>query len=582
MPFSRQDRLLYRRLLGQVAPYRWAFAGSVLAMAIGGVVEGSFAWFLKTMLGSLFVERNDTYAALAAFGIVAVFFVSGLSHFAAGYGMQWVGNKLILNLRNLMFKKLLEVPVSYYHATTTGTLMSKVTHDVVGLQAAATTTLNALVRGSFTLATLLVTMFVLNWKLTLITFATVPLLGWVISIFGKRLREISRASQRANAGITDVLEETIASHRVIKIFGAQDYEATRFDAAANRIRRLNMKQSAAAAASNPFTHLIVSIAIAIIVYVAASRRFGAPMAVEDFVAFIVSAAALVPQIKGLTSVSEQIQRGLAAAESVFGLIDSPAETDHGTIVLPRARGEIVFQDVTLYYPDRPQPALEHLSLTIRPGETVALVGPSGGGKTSLINLIPRFFTPGTGGITLDGHDLQTIRLQSLREQIALVSQDVVLFNDSVAANIAYGQTKSVSQADLERVAQAAQALDFIRALPEGFATIIGENGARLSGGQRQRIAIARALLKDAPLLLLDEATSALDSESERAVQSALETLMKGRTSIVVAHRLSTIENADRIIVMAGGRIVESGTHSELLRAQGLYAGLHRMQFSTAA
>jgi subfamily B ATP-binding cassette protein MsbA len=391
---------------------------------------------------------------------------------------------------------------------------------------------------------------------------------------------MSRESQRAVGGIAEVLDESIANQRVVRVFGGQAYESQRFEDAGQTIRRFNMKHSVAAAGTVPVTQLIVACAIAAIIYFAAGQAFAGSTDVGHFVEFIAATGMLLQPLKRLTGVNEHIQRGLAAAESVFGLIDETPEDDRGTVKLDRARGAIRVDDVTLSYKGASRPALANATLEIEPGETIALVGPSGGGKSSLIHLLPRFYHPGSGKITLDGHDLESLTLESLRRQIALVSQNVVLFNDTVAANIAYGRG-DVSEAEIVRAAQAAHAMEFIRSLPQGLNTEIGENGAKLSGGQRQRIAIARAILKDAPILLLDEATSALDTESERAVQAALEELMKGRTTIVIAHRLSTIEKADRIVVLSQGRIAEVGTHRELLERGGLYAGLHRLQFATA-
>lgn len=573
------NKALYARLLRHVKPYRWAFAGAILAMAVGGVAQGSFGIFLNKLLEKLFVDGNESYALIAAVGIVVLFLISGLSNFVAGYGMQWVGTKVIQDFRNLMFQRLIRLPEPLFNSTSTGALMSKVTFDVLGVQEASTNALTAMVRGSVTLVVGLGFMFFLSWKLTLITFATVPILALIVSTFSRRLRTISREAQIAQAGITEVLEESIRGHKVIKIFGGEKYESSRFNMAANRIRKLAVKHGAAAAAGTPFTHFIVSLAIALIVYLAASKTFGTGLAVNEFIAYIVSAAGLVPQIKGLTNVSEQLQRGLASCESVFGLIDSPAEEDKGGITLERANGALSFDNVTLAYENQLSPALESVTMSIAAGETIALVGPSGGGKTSFVNLIPRFFTPTGGRVTLDGHSLADIKLVDLRKQMAMVSQDVVLFNDTVTANIAYGFEPDADKQRVEHAAEAANCLDFIRALPQGFETQIGDNGSRLSGGQRQRLAIARAIYKDAPVLLLDEATSALDSESERAVQEALETLMHGRTTIVVAHRLSTIEKADRIVVMERGRIVEMGTHRELIAKGGLYSVLSKRQFS---
>jgi ATP-binding cassette, subfamily B, bacterial MsbA len=577
---KNSNRVLYRRLLGYVKPYRWAFLGAVLAMAVGGAVQGSFALYLDWLLENLFKSGGEQYALWGALSIVAMFFLSGLSLFIAGYGMQYVGTKVIMDLRNAMFRRLIRLPEPFFSQTTTGTIMAKVTHDVMGLQEASSNALNALVRGVLTLIVGIGTMFYFSWKLTLILFVTLPILAYVISVFGKRLRQVSRQTQVAQAAITDVLQETVRGHKVIKIFGGEQYESSRFDAAANQLRKLSMKHAAAAAAGTPFTHLVVSAAIGLIVYLAASQHFGMTMPFNKFVAYIVAAAGLVPQIKALTGVSEQIQRGLAASESVFAMIDTDLEADSGSVALDRAQGNFDFDKVSLQYAGQSEWALKEVNATIRGGETIALVGPSGGGKTSFINLLPRFFTPTSGRITLDGHALADIKLHDLRRQMALVSQDVVLFNDTVAANIAYGVEGNIDHARVEAAARAAHCIDFIHALPEQFATLIGDNGQRLSGGQRQRLAIARALYKDAPILLLDEATSALDSESERAVQAALDTLMRGRTTFVVAHRLSTIERADRILVLEHGEIIESGSHSELLVRGGLYAGLHRLQFSS--
>jgi subfamily B ATP-binding cassette protein MsbA len=572
---------LYRRLLRYVWPYRGPLSAGILAMVVGGLADAALVKLTGPLVNELFVNRNRELAILLPLGVIAVFLVSGLASFVSGYTTQWVSNKVILDLRDEMFAKLLRLPPAWFDDVTTARLVTKFTNDVTNIAAASTSVLTVIVRDTVTIVALLAILLWANWKLTLITFAVIPLVALVVRFFGKRLREMSRGSQQAIGGIAAVLDETISNLRVVKIFGGQDYESKRFREANERIRRFNMKQSVAASASVPITQLLVACAVAAIIYFAAQQALSGTTDVGSFVEFIAATGMILQPLKRLTSVNEHIQKGLAAAESVFALIDEKPEEDRGTVAIDRAKGDIAYEKVSLSYKGGTRPALDVVSLAVRPGETVALVGASGSGKTSLIHLLPRFYHPSTGRITLDGQDLNALTLQSLRRQISLVSQNVVLFNDTVAANIAYGRLEKTAEADIVRAAEAAHAMEFISQLPQGLATPIGENGAKLSGGQRQRIAIARAILKDAPILLLDEATSALDTESERAVQAALETLMAGRTTIVVAHRLSTVEKATRIVVLSHGRIAEMGTHRELLEAGGVYAGLYRLQFADA-
>ena len=580
-PPTHSSRELYVRLLRHVWPYRAALAAGIVAMVVGGLADAAVVKLTRPLVNQLFVERNRELAILLPLGIVAVFFVSGLASFTSGYCSQWVSQKVILDLRREMFAKVLRLPPAYFDNVPTAQLVTKFTFDVNNLTAASTSVLTVLVRDSVTVAALMAVLLWSNWKLTIIAFVVIPPIALAVRIFSRRLRQMSREGQRAVGGVAEVLDEAIANQRVVRIFGGQAYEGERFDHASQKIRRFAMKQATAAAATVPVTQLFVACAVAAIVYFAAGQAFAGTTDVGGFVEFIGATGLLLQPLKRLTGINEQLQKGLAACESVFSLVDEAPEEDRGTTALGRAQGAIRFHDVSLTYRDTSRPALDRVSLDIRPGETVALVGPSGSGKSSLIHLLPRFYHPDSGRITLDGHDLESLTLESLRRQISLVSQSVVLFNDTVAANIAYGRAEKTDEADIVRAAEAAHAMEFIRALPQGLHTEIGENGAKLSGGQRQRIAIARAILKDAPILLLDEATSALDTESERAVQAALEALMRGRTTIVIAHRLSTIEKADRIVVLAQGRIMEVGSHGDLVSAGGMYAGLHRLQFAGA-
>ena len=573
------SRELYTRLMGYVRPYWKVFALAILGMVLTAATEPLFPALLKPLLDGSFMKRDQSVSYLMPFALVGIFLLRGVLTFVSSYAMSWVSNRVILDLRAVLFHRLLQLPSSYFENNSSGALLSKIAYDVSGVSAAATSVLTVLVRDSLSVLGLLIWLFYLNWKLTLLTLIVVPAVAIVIKLTSKRLRRMSTESMRAMGDVTHVLEESIECQKVVKVFGGQRYEESRFGRANQELRGFSMRQSVAASLTAPMVQLFAAIALAVIVGIALKQSESDQFTVGEFVSFITAMLMLLAPLKHLSDINAPLQRGLASAESVFSVLDEKPEADTGTVELPRAKGELRFEDLGFTYSGSSRPAIERIDLAINPGETVALVGQSGSGKSTLVSLLPRFYDPTRGRILLDGHDLRDLKLASLRGNIAMVSQDVALFNDTVAANIAYGSMSGATREQVEAAAKAAHATEYIREMPQGFETMIGENGVKLSGGQRQRLAIARALLKNAPVLILDEATSALDSESERYVQEALKTLMQGRTTIVIAHRLSTVEHADRIVVMSRGLVAEVGTHAELLARDGLYAKLYRIQFA---
>jgi subfamily B ATP-binding cassette protein MsbA len=579
---KQTSRELYLRLLRYVRPYWKAFGLAVVGMVLTAATEPMFPALMKPLLDGSFVKKDPTVLFWVPVALIGLFLLRGVLTYFTSYALAWVSNRMVVDLRNDMFRRLLALPTRYFDNHSSGEVISKIAYDVAGVNAAATSVLTVALRDSLAVVGLLAWLLYLNWQLTLVTLVIAPGVAIVIKLTSRRLRRMSLESMRLMGEVTHVLEESIECHKVVKIFGGQPYEARRFDRANQLMRGFNMRQTIAASVTAPMVQMFAAVALAIIISIAIKQSAAEQFTVGEFVSFITAMLMLLTPIKHLADINAPLQRGLASAESVFGLMDEPPEQDDGRIALGRARGEIRYEGVSFAYPNAARGALEAIDLHVAPGQTVALVGPSGAGKTTLVNLLPRFYGLTSGRIFLDGHDIGELTLASLRSNVALVSQDVVLFNDSVAANIAYGAMGEVPHEAIERAAAMAHALEFIREMPQGFDTLIGDNGVRLSGGQRQRLAIARAFLKDAPVLILDEATSSLDSESERHIQAALAELMQGRTTLVIAHRLSTVERADRIVAMSRGRIVEAGTHAELLARDGLYARLYRIQFDDSA
>ena len=574
-------RRIYVRLIAYAKPYWRMFAVSAVGMVFYAATEPIFAAMMKPLLDGTFIDRDAEVVKSMPLILLGIFLVRGIAGFINTYCLQWVGRRVVADLRQEMFEHLLRSPAGYFDTQSTGQILAKLTYNVENVADAATTAVTTIIRDGLTVIGLVAYMLYINVMLSAIFLLVGPAMAISIRFASQHFRRHSKRIQDRVGELTHVAQEAIDGHRVVKAFGGQARAAERFSFVNEKTRSLQMKMVATNAISVPLVQLVSAIAIAVIIYLSTMQGLREDISVGTFMSFILAMGLLLQPIKSLTGINNQLQRGIIAADSLFELIDSPAEVDTGERTLDRAQGRVEIRGLTHVYDVDKGPVLRDLDLVIEPGETLALVGRSGSGKSTLASLLPRFYDPLAGQILIDGIPTHDLTLASLRAQISLVTQEVVLFNDTIRNNIAYGHPGTVDQATLEAVAEAAHALEFIQDLPEGFDTLVGDRGILLSGGQRQRLAIARAMLKDAPILILDEATSALDSEAERHIQAALERLMSNRTTLVIAHRLTTIERANRILVLDQGRVVETGSHADLLALDGHYARLHRMQFNDA-
>ena len=575
---------IYRRLLGYAWRYWPLLLVALVGMSIEAVAGAAFVQLMDPLVNDGFVDPQPRMAVLLPLAIVGLFVLRGIATFATDYGMARAGRSVVRDLRELVLAKYLRLPSASFDRESVPVMVSRLNFDTEQVTQASADALKVIVADGLTIALLLALMFITSVKVTLAMIVIAPLIGVLVWVVGKRYRRISGGIQTGMGDLAQAAEQSLAAQQDVKVHGAQEFEKSRYSGLANRILRLNMKVETTRAIASAMVQILAAIALAAIVWVATREALAGQLNPGEFVKLMTAMMGIIPSLRRITNVQSVIGRGVAAAERLFQVLDSEEERDTGRRAIDRARGELVFDNVGLRYSrdgdDAPGMALEGISFTARPGTVTAIVGRSGSGKTSLVRLVPRFYEPSSGTITLDGAALDDYRLADLRRQVALVGQQVMLFDDSVAANIAYA-----ADADPEAIRQAAadaNALEFIERLPQGMDTPIGENGSLLSGGQRQRLAIARAILRDAPILILDEATAALDTESERLVQEALTRLMPERTTLVIAHRLSTIEHADQVLVLDHGRLVEQGTHAELLAHGGLYAHLHNMQFREAA
>ncbi len=569
----------YRRLLGYTRRFWPVLVAAITGMLIEAAAAGGFTWLMRPLIDGTFVDRDPTIVQWMPFVVVGLFLLRGIGVFLASYGMAYVGRRVVETLRGETFARLVRLPSTYYADENSSRLVARLTFNAEQVADASAESLKVIVTDTLTVVALAVVMLMNSVRLTLTLAFLVPMIALVVWAAGRRFRNISKRMLGTVSDATRVASETLSGLDAVKVYGGEATSEARYRELSAQRRRLHLKGSAAKSLSTSLVQLTAAIALAILIFIAGKEAAEGTLTAGTFISMMIAMSAMLPSLKRITSVQDTMQKGLTAAESLFDILDAPAEVDTGTERPERVNGRVEYRDVGLRYAGASQDALTGIELVAEPGTVTAIVGRSGSGKTSLVRLLPRLIEPTTGAILLDGRPLADYALASLRQQVAWVSQHIVLFDDTVAANIAFGALSGRDHDAIVAAARAANALEFIDALPQGFQTRVGEAGNQLSGGQRQRIAIARALLKNAPILILDEATSALDTESERLIQDALAHVMRDRTTFVIAHRLSTIEHADTVLVMEAGRIVERGRHRELLDSGGLYASLHRMQFA---
>lgn len=567
----------YLRLVGYLRPHRGVFGLGLLGAMLFSASMVSFTVFAKYFGDGTFENRDPRTIVWLPLALIGLFVLRGIGDFTQTYCMGHVGRHIVKRLRGQIFERMVNLPIGYYDRNSSSVLLSRLTYNTEQVGQAATDSVTVTVRESLTVVGSIIALFVVNARLALISLTMGPLVAWLVTIINRKFRRYSRRIQDSMGDITRVAKETLDAPRVVKVYNAQGYQTAQFEAVNEHNRRSHMRLVLTKGLSNPVVQMVMALGSAVVLSIAIAEAVHGRSTMGDLLAFLVALVGISQPLRSLVGVAGPLQQGIAAGQSIFELLDEPAEPGGGSRLAERVRGEIEFDRVSFSYPIGKGITLHELSLSVAQGQVLAIVGRSGSGKSTLVNLLPRFYDVNAGSVRVDGHDVRDYELASLREQIALVSQEVVLFNDTIRANIAFG--RNVPPAAIEEAARAAHVLEFSQALPAGLDTMVGDRGVLLSGGQRQRISIARALLKDAPILILDEAMSALDTESERIIQGALEQLMHNRTTLVIAHRLSTVERADRIVVMDAGRIVESGTHAELLARNGQYASLHRMQFT---